>query len=355
MSSSGVYSGKIPKIMAPINSYEGGVKVVDAGADEVYCAVQIPKIRDFVLYRGPSSELPTYDDLGKVVNYAHDHGSKVDLVINQPYMVADIEKNIRKHIKNCVDQGVDYLIIGDFGILSIAKKMNTGIPIIASTYLVSMNSESIAFLTKLGYSRAVLERHLTLDEIKRIVDNSRIGIEILIHGGGCSNINASCYLYHHKFAELINAQRESNTSTPCALPFNLHNLNDPQDVVPSVNVMDAFEYCSICHLPKLIEAGVEGLKIEGRTGSVWYQEATTKIYRELLDMIAAGHMDDYDTRLEELRNGVYFLPVPSGFYKIKDIWCRQNRCYYSGLEHAPYKTPITWQTWTKQHFSWVQR
>ena len=347
--------GVIPKIMAPINSFEGGVKVVDAGADEVYCAVQIPDISDFVLYRGPSSELPSYDDLARVVKYAHEHDSKVDLVLNQPYMVARIEKNIKKHIKNCVDQGIDHLIIGDFGVLSIAKKMNLDVPLIASTYLVSMNSESVAFLEKLGYNRAVLERHLTLDEITRIVEKSNIGIEILIHGGGCSNINASCYLYHHKFPELINAQRDSNTSTPCALPFNLVNINDPKDAVGGVSVMDAFEYCSVCHLPELIATGVDGLKIEGRTGSVWYQEATTKIYRELLDMIAAERMEEYNDKLEELKNGVYFLPVPSEFYKLRDIWCYQNRCYYSPLAQAPYKTPLAWQTWTKQHFSWVQR
>ncbi len=344
-----------PNIMAPINSTEGGIKVVDAGADEIYCAVQIPDIKDFVLYRGPSSQLPSYDDLGNVVKYAHDHGAKVDLVLNQPYMVERIEKHIGKHILNCVDQGVDHLIIGDFGVLSIVKKLNVEVPLIASTYLVSMNSGATGFLEEQGFSRAVLERHLTLEEIKRIVDNTRIGIEILIHGGGCSNINASCYLYHHQFPELIEAQQQSNTSTPCSLPFTLQNIDDPQDKTEGVRVMDAFEYCSICKLPELIATGVDGLKIEGRTGSVWYQEATTKVYRELLDLIAAGRMDEYETRLEELKNGVYFLPVPSDFYKLKDIWCWQNRCYYSPLAQAPYKTPLTWQTWTKQHFSWVQR
>jgi putative protease len=356
MSSSRFISGReIPKIMAPINSYEGGVKVVDAGADEVYCAVQIPDIKDFVLYRGPSSELPTYDDLGKVTNYAHKHNSKIDLVINQPYMVDKIEKNIRKHIKNCLDQGVDALIIGDFGVLFIVKKMKVDVPLIASTYLVSMNSGSVAFLEKQGFDRVVLERHLTLDEITEMVNNSNIGIEILIHGGGCSNINASCYLYHHKFPELTKAQHESNTSTPCALPFNLLSLDDPKEITEDVNVMDAFEYCSFCHLPELIATGVEGLKIEGRTGSVWYQEATTRNYRELLDLIAAGQMDIYAEKLEQLKNGVYFQPISSDFYKIKDIWCFQNRCYYSPLANAPYKTTLTWQTWTKQHISWVKR
>ena len=349
-----VQTGVIPKIKSPINSYEGGVKVVDAGADEIYCGVQIPDIKNFVLYRGPSSELPNYDHLGQVVKYAHDHDAKVDLVINQPYLVTKIEKNVRKHILNCVDQGVDSLIIGDFGVLSIVKKLNIEIPLIASTYLASMNSGAVDFLGEQGFSRAVLERHVTVEEISQIVKSSTIGIEILMHGGGCSNINASCYLYHHQFPELLNAQRESNTSTPCSLPFHLQNFNDPQEVYENVNVMDAFEYCAICKLPELIATGVDSLKIEGRTGSVWYQQATTKIYRELLDLVAAEKMDDYTNRLEELKNGVYFLPVPSDFYKLKDIWCWQNRCYYSPLIQAPYKTPLTWQTWTKQHFSWVQ-
>ena len=353
-SNDNVQTGVIPNIKAPINSLEGGVKVVNAGADEIYCGVQIPDIKDFVLYRGPSSELPNYEHLGQVVKYAHDHDAKVDLVINQPYLVTKIEKNIRKHIYNCVDQGVDSLIIGDFGVFSIVKKLNVEIPLIASTYLASMNSGALNFLGEQGFSRAVLERHVTVEEISQIVNKSTIGIEILMHGGGCSNINASCYLYHHQFPELLNAQRESNTSTPCSLPFHLQNFNDPQEVHENVNVMDAFEYCSICKLPELIATGVDSLKIEGRTGSVWYQEATTKIYRELLDLVAAEKMDKYTNRLEELKNGVYFLPVPSDFYKLKDIWCWQNRCYYSPLIQAPYKTPLTWQTWTKQHFSWVQ-
>jgi putative protease len=261
---------------------------------------------------------------------------------------------VRKHIRNCIDQGVDALIIGDFGVLSIVRKLGVKLPLIASTYFMSMNSEAVAFLEEQGFSRLVLERHLTLEEITRIVRSTKMGVEVLMHGGGCSNINGSCYLYHYQFPELVNAQRESNKSTPCSLPFRLRDLNDPEEVVDDVTVMDAFEYCSICKLPELVATGAEGFKIEGRTGSVWYQEATTRVYRELLDLIAAGRMDEYRSRLEDLKEGVYFLPVPTDFYRLKDIWCWQNRCYYSPLVHAPYKSPLSWQTWTKQHFSWVQ-
>ncbi len=336
------------------NSLEGGRKVVDAGADEVYCAVQVPEIKDFVLYRGPSSELSNYEELGKVVKYAHEHDAKVDLVINQPYMVEAIEKQMKNHVRRCIDQGIDSLIVGDFGVLSLVKGMNAGLPIVASTYLVSMNSEAIGLLEEQGFSRAVLERHLTLEEIANIVRSTKIGIEVLVHGGGCSNINASCYLYHYQFPELKNAQQESHSSTPCALPFRLQSLSDPRELSEDVTVMDAFEYCSICKLPELVNTGVSCLKIEGRTGSVWYQEATTKVYRELLDYIANGNIEEYTKKIEELKNGVYFLPVPSDIYKLRDIWCLQNRCYNNPLSNAPYKIPLTWQTWTKQHFSWVQ-
>lgn len=341
-----------PKILAPINSFEGAVRVIEAGADEVYCAIQIPDIRDFVLYRGPASELPHYEELGRVVKYAHEHDAKVDLVINQPYMVATIEESVRKHISRCIDQGVDALIIGDFGILSIVRKLNIEVPLIASTYMMTMNEEATALLEEQGFSRAVLERHLTLDEITQIVRSTKMGIEVLI-SGGCSNINGSCYLYHYRFPELTNAMLETNKTTPCTLPFRLHELNNSQRVFDDVAVMDAFEYCSICKLPELVATGATGLKIEGRTGSVWYQGAITKVYRELLDMIAAGRMEEYRRRLEELKEGDSFLPFPKNFYKLRELWCRQGRCYYSSFSHAPYKIPLTWQTWTKQRFSWV--
>ncbi|MCJ7770592.1 U32 family peptidase [Candidatus Bathyarchaeota archaeon] len=345
--------GTLPHILAPINSYEGATKVVDAGAEEIYCAVQIADIRDFVLYRGPSSELKDYDELKQVVQYAHAHGSKVNLVLNQPYMVTAIEEPVRKHIRNCVDQGVDTLIIGDFGVLSIVKSLGVKIPLVASTYLMSMNTEAIALLEDMGFSRAVLDRQLTLEEITHIVHSTKMGIEILIHGGGCSNLNASCYFYHYQFPELANAERESKRSTPCSLPFDLRELNNPQNTVKDVSVMDAFEYCSICNLPELISTGVIGLKIEGRTANVWYQESTTRIYRELLDLIAEGRMSEYRKRLTEIKEHVYFAPVQTSFHKLKDIWCLQKRCYYSPIVHAPYKIPLTWQGWTKQHFTWV--
>lgn len=348
---------KIPKLMAPINSVEGGVKVIDAGADEVYCAVQIPEIRDFVLYRGPSSEISTYSELGKIVKYAHDRGVEVPLVINQPYMVEIIEKPIKKHIDRCIAKSIDALIIGDFGILSIIKDMNVDIPLYASTYMISMNCEAVATLEGLGFSRVILERHLTLSEVSKIVKNSNVEVEVLIQGGGCSNINGSCFLYHYKIPNLIDAMKQSLAGTPCVLPYNLYNIINDEEKYENIPVMDALGECGICHLPALIKAGVESLKIEGRTASVWYQEATTKVYRELLDLLEQGQIEPFEKRIGELKKEIpFFRPSPQGFFSHNELFCVKRRCYFNPLTHAPYKTPLSWQTWTKEQFrTWMER
>jgi len=107
----------VPKILAPIKAYTGAVRVVDAGADELYCGVRTPGLEDFELYRGSSTEIPTYDEFHKVTEYAHSHGVKVFVTINQPFIIDSMEKTMVKHIRKCVEGGADSLIIGDLGVL----------------------------------------------------------------------------------------------------------------------------------------------------------------------------------------------------------------------------------------------
>ncbi|UCH02575.1 MAG: U32 family peptidase [Candidatus Bathyarchaeota archaeon] len=348
----------IPKLMAPINSFRGGVKVVDAGADEVYCAVQIPEIKNFILYRGQSSEVSNYDELGKIVTYAHSHGVKVPLVVNWPYMIDRIEKPIKKHLNQCVAKDVDALIIGDFGVLSIAKDMNLDIPLYASTYMISMNSATVSFLENLGFTRVILERQLRLSEISNIVRHSNIEIEVLIHGGGCSNINGSCHLYHYHYyyniEKLRRAMKKSLAGTPCTLKFDLYNLRAANEKYENVPVMDAFEYCCVCKLPELIKTSVNSLKIEGRTTTVWYQVATTRVYRELLDLLSKRRMKEFNKKIHEIKQGSpFFFPTPKNYWSQEELLCSHRRCYFGSFTHAPYKLPLSWQTWTKHRFKFV--
>lgn len=344
----GQESRQIPKLIAPVRSLEGAVRVINAGADELYCGVTIPPIKDFMLYRGVSAEIPTYDELRKIVKYARSKGVEVTLTVNQPFMAKVIEKPYRAHILKCVDIGVDALMVGDMGMLSMIRDMDVDVSLYASTYTISRNYDAVDFLGKLGFERVILDRQLAIDEIAEIVRRSEVGIEVFIHGGGCSNTNGTCYLYHFKFLKLMQALASSKIGDPCTLPFDIHDLCEGEDL-GKIEIMDAFEFCSLCKLPELMDAGVTFFKIVGRERSIPFQERTTKVYRELIDLLAHGQVGSFKEKLKSLRDEVFF-PLIFRPLSLQEFWCKQGRCYYSHLSHAPYKIPLSWQAETKLQF-----
>ena len=339
----------MPKILSPINSYKGAVRVVQAGADEVYCGVVIPKLKDFALYRGSSCEIPNYEELGKIVKYVHDHDVKVVVTINRPFMTKTIEKETIKHIRTCYDMGIDGFIVGDMGVLSMVKDIGSDIELYASTYNASMNYEAVDFLAKQGFSRVVLDRQLTLSEISEIVRRSKVGIEVFVHGGGCSNTNANCHLYHYKFPAMVRTAKMSKglILSPCALDYDVSTLDNRETRLGSIPIMDAFEGCALCKLIELIKMGVCGLKIVGRGDSIWYQESETKVYRELIDHIANDQVEAYYKKLESLKLQTKNCVINQTLPNLRQFYCEQKRCYYEPLFHSPYKYPVSWQAWTK--------
>jgi putative protease len=344
---------KIPKLLSPIKSYDGAVKVIQAGADEIYCGVNMHGLKGYDLYRGASCQIPSFHELGLIVKYAHENNVKVFVTINSPYSAKILENNIKNHIRSSIDQDIDALIIGDIGVLSIIKNMKINIPLIASTYMSTNNYESVNFLEKLGFKRVVLERHVTVDEIKNIVKKSNIEIEVFIHGSGCSNNNVNCYLYHYSFPKMNQAlQSIDYIMVPCLLPFEIQNKNmeTTQELFP---ILDAFTFCSMCFLPELIATGISGFKIVGRCLDEQYQENTTKTYRELLNLIELQQMDVFHEKINNFKKN--FLPLPRNYPDItlKELCCDKKRCNYHSLSHTPYKQPTSGKTWTKTQFKTI--
>jgi len=342
---------KMPRLLTPVMRFQGAVKVIEAGADELYCDVEMP-IKHFSLYRGAEHCLSTYDELKTTVKYAHDHGVKVFITANMPFAADRIEKDWREHILRCLEQDIDALIVGDFGVLSVIKEINPGVPLLASTYFASMNHETANFLRKLGFSRVILERHLTIPEISQIVRNSQAEIEVFVHGAGCSNINVNCYLFHYRYPPLTRALEDiDGFKNPCTLRFQIADSRT-KEALGEAPVLDAFTFCSICHLPALVETGVAGLKIVGRGDFIAFQESTTRVYRELLDLIAQNRTEEFETRVSDLKNN--FLPRPPMFANLKEVACEQRRCFYSPLFHAPYKRQLSWPAWLKYQFKFLE-
>jgi putative protease len=263
-------------------------------------------------------------------------------------MIKDIEKNIKNHIRECIEKEIDGIMVGDIGVLSLIKEIKNDIKLYSSTYMITTNTETVNFLMNLGFNRVTLDRQLTIDEIRSIIKNCNVETEVFVHGGGCSNINGNCYLYHFKIPEMMRAFEHSGTlKSPCLMPFEIYD-NDNMDKIADLPIMDGFEVCSLCNLLKIVETGVNCIKIVGRCDAIYIQESTTHIYRKLLNLLKKDQMDEYRTFLNNMHNKVMLNIICKELPNLKQSFCEQERCYYNLLTHSPYKIKISWQAWTKQ-------
>jgi len=264
-----------------------------------------------------------------------------------------MEKVMKRHIRSCLDEGVDAVIVENPGILSIIKKIDKDLPLYASMYNVSLNYETCNFLKKVGYSRVILEVQLTIPEISEIVKNSDVDIEVFIHGAGCSNLQRTCTLLHFRFPEMNYAvlHNESFFKQPCQLLFDIYN-SENHLLDKNVCILDAQTLCSICVLPDLIEMNITGFKITGRCGGIGYQESLTKVYRELIDLLGEGRLNDFKEKVDLLKREFHpFVGIPA---TLEEIYCEQKRCYYPPLFHAAYKQPLSWHSWTKSKVKFMR-
>jgi putative protease len=350
-----------PRLLSPVNSFKGAVKVIKAGADEIYCGVSLAgNLSKFKLYRGPGktiAQLPDYTELEKIINFAHNRNVGVVTVVNEPFMSHYLEKAFEKHVKRLDQIGVDAIIIGDLGVLFNIKKSGVNTPLYASTYFMSLNREAVGFLKKIGFKRVILERHLRIDEISGIVQNSDIDVEVFCHSGGCSNINGNCYFYHHaippRLAIETSLLSKKSINAPCTFDYNLFDVKN-NNKIGYLPIMDAATYCSLCYLPELIKTGVTGLKIVGRFEDPELQEAYTRAYRNMIDLTIKYNGNPpkqfIDEKISKIRRDIIKIQrrienkigetddekINEELYK--QIYCHPKRCYYSELYNAPYKS-----------------
>jgi len=345
---------KKPRILSPVSSFESAVAVVSAGADEIYCAVQIPGA-EHILNRPAGCCVSTYDELGRIAGYARSNGVETIVTLELPFMSEFMAGQMRDHISACAEQGIDAWIAGDLGLITLVRDMELDIPLYASTYFVAMNHQTVDFLRKLGVKRVVLDRHMTVEEIRQVVQRSQdVEIEVFIHGSGCSNINFNCYLEGGR-RRLPDLEREysgvKGLPTPCRTPFDVYEVGESKRKVARAPVLDAYTFCALCRLPELMEIQVTGFKIVGRCLPSTYQARTTEMYRRLVDLIAQqktrGARRAQRRRVMRLvepfkeetfqpelqRAGGPASPSPS----IREILCGEGRCYFSPLFHVPYR------------------
>lgn len=293
------------ELLAPAGKMEVVKAVAEAGADAVYVGGKRFNMRilrtDFNF---------TDDELYDVVNYLHDKGKKLYVTVNSLYYENELEE-LREHLFYLQKIGVDAVIIQDMGIVSLLKELNLAIPLHASVQMGINSTKAVNLLQDMGFSRVILSKNLSLEEIKLISQNTSIGIEFFVHGDMCISHTGQCYMSSFIANESGNRGR---CIKPCRWPYYLEQKGKVEK--EKKYHLAHNDLCLYPYLKELIDAGVISFKIEGRMRSADYLSHLVKIYRNRLDRIKKGYGDcgfneeDYEklyaSRIRDFTSGSLF-------------------------------------------------
>lgn len=255
------------EVLSPAGSYQALKAVINAGADAVYAA------GDKFGARAYADNL-TKEELCEAIDYVHLHKKRLYLTVNTLLKETELETQLYDYILPLYEQGLDAVIVQDFGVLSFIKQEFPNLNIHASTQMNITSKYGALFLQKLGVSRVVTARELSLEEIKDIHTNSDIEIESFVHGALCYSYSGQCL-----FSSILGGRsgNRGRCAQPCRLPYSVNGKK--ASYLMSLKDISAIEI-----LPKLIESGICSLKIEGRMKQAEYGAGVTSIYRKYVDL-----------------------------------------------------------------------
>ena len=272
------------ELLAPAGGMRELKAAVGSGADAVYMGAAA-----FSARAGAGNF--TEEEMREAVRYAHTYGVKVHCAINTLIKENEFCEAVSTAViaAKC---GVDALIIQDIGFAGHIRKVLPDIELHASTQMTVTSLEGVRYLEKMGFSRVVLARELSLSEIEYIAKNAKAEIEVFVHGAICVCYSGQCLM------SSILGGRSGNRgrcAQPCRLPYE---LTEGEKICGSGYILSPKDMALIKHLDKLRKAGVASLKIEGRLKSAEYVSAVVGVYRKYLD--SDGEVTDED--MAELKN-----------------------------------------------------
>ena len=271
------------EILAPAGSFESLKAAINAGADAVYIGGNKFGARAY-------ADNPDEDKLLEALDYVHLHNKKMYLTVNTLLKNDELKDELYEYLLPYYERGLDAVIVQDLGVLSFIKANFPGLDIHASTQMVIAGCDGAKLLKKLGATRIVTARELSLEEIKKINDKCSIEIESFIHGALCYCYSGQCLMSSMFGGRSGNRGR---CAQPCRLPYDVKRQGKLMNHGEDKYVLSPKDICTIKLLPDIIKAGVYSLKIEGRMKSPEYTAGVVSIYRKYVDLIKENGFDNY--------------------------------------------------------------
>lgn len=275
-----------PELLAPAGSMESLKAAVNNGCDAVYLGGKLFSARQ---YAGNFS----LEELEEACDYCHLRGVKVYVTVNTLYKDEELIEFIA-FIDKLYKMGVDALILQDSGAAKLVRDKYPDFPLHASTQMTANSLEDVRYWESLGFSKIVLSRELSLDEIKEITTECQAEIETFVHGALCVSYSGQCIMSSVLGGRSGNRGRCAQT---CRLPYTLYK---GQDKLREGYLLSPKDIQTVTILPQLIEAGVASLKIEGRMKNPEYVAGVTGIYRKYIDLYFEDP-EHYEVSAEDIK------------------------------------------------------
>lgn len=271
---------KKPELLVPAGSLEVLKTAIQYGADAVYIGGEMFGLR-------AKAKNFSIEDMIEAVEYAHARDKKVYITSNIFAHNEDLE-GVRAYFTELRRVMPDALIISDPAVFTIAKEVIPEVDIHISTQANNTNYGTYNFWYKLGATRVVSARELSLAEIKGIRDNipEDMEIESFIHGAMCISYSGRCLLSN--FFTGRDANKGACTH-PCRWKYNVVEETRPGEYMPieederGTYIFNSKDLCMIEYIPEVIEAGIDSLKIEGRMKTALYVATVARTYRKAID------------------------------------------------------------------------
>lgn len=264
------------ELLAPAGDMSCLKAAVAAGADAVYLGGQRFGARAFA---GNFSD----EELLEALKLAHFFDKKIYLTVNTLTKDAELDQLI-PWLVPFYEAGLDGLIIQDLGVLERCRRAFPQMPLHASTQMTVTEAQTALFLKEMGVSRIVPARELSLDEIIRLRQETGMELETFIHGALCYSYSGQCL-----FSSLLGGRsgNRGRCAQPCRLPYQI--LTPNRTGSRGENAAEQYplslkDLCVLPFLPKLIDAGIDSFKIEGRMKSPEYVAGVTGLYRKYIDL-----------------------------------------------------------------------
>ncbi|WP_353892548.1 U32 family peptidase [Proteinivorax hydrogeniformans] len=309
---------KKPELLAPAGSLEKLKIAVKYGADAVYLAGKSFGLRARATNFSES-------ELLEGLHFAHINGVKVYVTVNILAHNPDIDR-LPSYVRWLQTAGVDAVIVADIGVLSLIKEHAPGLEVHVSTQANVTNFKSAEVMKKLGASRVVVARELSIDEIAQIRQKADIEVESFIHGAMCMAYSGRCLLSSYMTGRSAN---RGDCAQPCRWSYHLVEQQRPGEYMPvesddrGTYIMSSKDLMAMEFLDKLVYAGIDSLKIEGRMKSVHYVATVVNAYRQALDSIYNGEEFNSSKWIAELKKASN-REFTSGFYHGKADHTAQN-------------------------------